>query len=341
VIKEAITKIAGGSGLTRQEIESVMEQIMTGAVEVPDIVSFLTALRDKGESIDEITGAATIMRKHATPIKVSCENALDTCGTGGDGTHTFNISTVSAFVAAGAGCVVAKHGNKSVSSKCGSADVLRQLGVNIEADVSVVEKCIEQAGIGFLFAPLLHGAMKYAMPARKQIGTRTIFNILGPLTNPAGARHQLLGVFKKELAEPLANVLKNLGSVHAVVVHGEDGLDEVTTTAGTFVAEVKNAEVKTYTIAPLDFGINEAAPDDLKGEDAECNAKLTLDILSGQKGPKRDIVVLNSGVAIYAADKAAGIKEGVELAEDAIDSGKAQEKLDKLIKITNGGQVSD
>jgi len=335
MIKEAIEKITGGSDLTRQEIESIMEQIMTGALDLPDIVSFLTLLRDKGESTDEITGAATIMRKHATPIKVSAQDVLDTCGTGGDGTHTFNISTVSAFVAAGAGCVVAKHGNKSVSSKCGSADVLRQLGVNIEADVSTVEKCIKQVGIGFLFAPLLHGAMKYAMPARKQIGTRTIFNILGPLTNPAGARHQLLGVFKKELAEVLANVLNNLGSVHAMVVHGEDGLDEVTTTAKTFVAEVRVGQVKTYEISPLDFGINEASADDLKGEDAECNAKLALDILGGKKGPKTDIVVLNSGVAIYAADKAKSIEEGVKLAKDAIDSGKAQEKLNELIKITN------
>ncbi len=336
MIKEAIKKVSEGNDLTRQEIESVMEEIMTGTADTSSIISFLTALRDKGESIDEITGAASIMRKHATAIKVSDKDVLDTCGTGGDGTHTFNISTVSAFVAAGAGCVVAKHGNKSVSSKCGSADVLRQLGVNIEADVETIEKCITEVGIGFLFAPLLHGAMKNAMPARKQIGTRTIFNILGPLTNPAGARHQLLGVFKKELAEALAKTLKNLGSVHALVVHGEDGLDEVTTTAKTFIAELKDEDVKTYTIAPEDFGFKKAKIENLKGEDVEYNAKLTLNLLEGKEGPQKDIVLLNAGVAIYAADKAASIKEGIELARNSIDSGKAHRKLEQLIKVSNG-----
>jgi len=335
MIKEAIEKTAGGSDLSRQEMQAVMEQIMTGAVEVPDIVLFLTALRDKGEAIDEITGAATIMRKHATPIKCQRQEVLDTCGTGGDCSHTFNISTVSAFVAAGAGCVVAKHGNKSVSSKCGSADLLRELGVNIEADTATVERCVNEVGIGFLFAPLLHSAMKYAMPARKQIGTRTIFNILGPLTNPAGARHQLLGVFKKELAEPLVKALQNLGSEHALVVHGEDGLDEATTTAATFVAELKAGKVETYTINPGDFSIDMAKPDDLKGEDASCNAKIALSILGGEKGPKRDIVILNSALAIYAANAAGSIEEGVKKAQESIDSGAAKKKLELLVEASN------
>ncbi len=335
MIKEAIKKIGDKQNLSTNEMEEVFTEIMSGKTSTDDIASFLLALKHKGETIEEITGAAVIMRKFATKIHPKRKDLIDTCGTGGDNAHTFNVSTVSAFVAAGAGCAVAKHGNKSVSSKCGSANLLEELGVNINIDKDLIEKCIDEIGIGFLFAPRLHLAMKYAMPARQKIKTRSIFNILGPLTNPAGAKKQLLGVFDKGLVDSLIRVLQNLGSSHAMVVHGKDGLDEVTTTSLTYVAELREDGIKTYEINPSDLGINLSKRDDLLGGDAAYNAKIAIGVLKGEKGPKRDIVLLNAGCAIYIADIAKDLKEAIKMAEESIDSGKALGKLDKLKQLTN------
>lgn len=335
MIKEAIGKLIEKADLTRDEASQVMEEIMTGQATMAQVSAYLVAMRAKGETIDEITGSAEIMRKHATRIAYEGDKLLDTCGTGGDKSHTFNISTISALVAAGAGAVVAKHGNRAVSSSCGSADLLKELGVNIEANVAVVEKCLKEIGIAFLFAPLLHESMKHAAPVRREIGIRTIFNILGPMTNPAGARHHLLGVFNADLTKPLALSLARLGSKHVLVVCGKDGLDEITTTSETLISELKNGKVNTYKVKPSDFGIKKAKPSDLKGGDVVFNAKLTLELLNGRKGPQRDIVVLNAGAAIYAADIAKNIKSGIKLAEESIDSGKALEKLQGLKKVSN------
>jgi len=335
MIKEAIVSLAQNRDLTQDIMQQAVEEIMSGKAAPDQIEAFLRGLSAKGETIDEITAAASVMRRHATKITSPDECILDTCGTGGDAAHTFNISTLSALVACGAGVTVAKHGNKSVSSKCGSADLLLELGIKIDLLPSKVEACLAKVGIGFLYAPLLHQAMKYAMPVRKKMAVRTIFNVLGPLTNPAGAQYQLLGVFDAKLTRPLANVLKNLGSRHVLVVHGDDGLDEVTTTTTTQVSELKNDEVKTYKVSPDEFGIKRASPQDLKGGDAAFNAKLTQEILKGKTGPQRDIVLLNAGCAIYAADKTASIKEGLAKASEAIDSGRALEKLELLKEFTN------
>lgn len=335
MIKEAIAKLVEQIDLTRHEAAQVMQEIMSGQATLAQISAYLVTMRLKGETIDEIAGSAEIMRQHAAKIKFTGANLLDTCGTGGDSSHTFNISTIAAFVAAGAGATVAKHGNRAVSSKCGSADLLKELGVNIEAPVTVVEKCLKEAKIAFLFAPLLHESMKYAAPVRKEIGVRTIFNILGPMTNPACARHHLLGVFSADLTKPLASALGKLGSRHVLVAHGLDGLDEITTTSETVISELKNGKVKTYKIKPSDFGVKKSKPADLKGGDAACNARLALEILNGKKGPKRDIVALNAGAALYAVDIAKTIKEGIKLAEEAIDNGRALRKLEELKRLTN------
>lgn len=332
MITEAIYKLKKKENLSRKEMQAVFEEIMNGKSKTETIADFLLSLKEKKETIEEITGAAITMREFAVKINPQTDNLLDTCGTGGDSSDTFNISTVASFVASGAGCRVAKHGNKAVSSKCGSADLLAELGVNINVSPDVVEKCISEIGIGFLFAPKLHLAMKYAMPARKMIKTRSIFNILGPLTNPAGARFQLLGVYEEGMVETLANVLKNLGSERAMVVHGRDGLDEITTTDETVIAELKE---KNYIVKPEDFGLKRVRKEDLKGGDSECNAKIALDILKGVKGAKRDAAVLNSGAAIYVAGLAGTIKEGVAKAAQSIDSGAALKKLEKLKRITN------
>lgn len=334
MIKEAISKLILKKDLTKNEIEDCFEEIMTGEATPAQISAFLTALRIKGETVEEITGAAMVMRAHATKVNAKVDVVLDTCGTGGDASGTFNISTISAIVASGAGAVVAKHGNRSVSSQCGSADLLTALGVNVELSVKEVERCIEEIGIGFLYAPLLHGAMMYAAPVRREIGIRTIFNILGPLTNPAGARHQLLGVYEEKLTDKLALVLKNLGSEHALVCHGKDGLDEVTTTADTTISELKKGEIKTYKISPKDFGIDWAKPEDLQGKDPKTNAKIALKILKGEKGPQADIVALNAGCALYVCDITSTIEDGVELAKESIQSGKALKKLNRLIEIS-------
>lgn len=334
IIKDAIAKIIKGVDLSEDEMVSVMNEVMTGGASPAQIGSFITALRMKGETVSEITGAARVMREKATKVEAGSD-VLDTCGTGGDESMTFNISTASAFVAAGAGLIVAKHGNRSVSSRSGSADVLRSLGVNIEAEVARVEECISEAGIGFLFAPMLHGAMKYAAPVRREIGIRSIFNILGPLTNPAGAKRQVLGVYDAALTDILAKVLFNLGSTHAFVVRGEDGLDEITLTKETRVTELKDGDIKTYHIKPEDFGFERCAPEALKGGDPEENARIITDVLEGRKGPARDVVLLNSAAAITAGGKAGTLEEGIALAHGSIDSGSALEKLIRLKRISN------
>lgn len=335
MIKEAIIKVVEGNYLTQEEAASAMNEIMNGESTPSQIASFITALRMRGETVDEITGCARVMREKVTRIKTNADLLVDTCGTGGDNAHTFNISTISALVAAGAGLSIAKHGNRAVSSQSGSADVLKALGVNIEADADRVSRCIDEIGIGFLFAPLLHPAMKYAIGPRREIGIRTIFNILGPLTNPAGAQVQVLGVYNSKLTELIANVLKNLGSQHVFVVHGDDGLDEITITGKTYVTELKNNQLQSYTIEPEDFGISRADKVSLIGGSAEENAKIALDILRGEKGPKRDIVLLNAAAAIVAGGKVDNVREGIKLAEESIDSGKAMQKLDLLRKLSN------
>ena len=335
MIREAISKVVKGENLSEEEMVGVMNEVMGGEATPAQISAFITALRLKGETVPEITGAARVMREKATKILVPTVQVVDTCGTGGDEAMTFNISTAAAFVAAGAGVVIAKHGNRSVSSRSGSADVLAALGVNVEAEREQVERCIQAVGIGFLFAPKLHGAMKYAAPVRREIGIRTIFNVLGPLTNPAGARNQLIGVYDPDLTEVFASVLKNLGSRHAFIVRGEDGLDEITLTGESKVSELKEGEIETYSVSPELFGLERCSPDDLKGGDPEENAVMINEVLQGIKGPKRDVVLLNAAAAITAGGKTATLREGVEAAGEAIDSGKAKEKLKGLIDATN------
>jgi len=330
MIQEAIDKLTQSKNLTGEQMQQVMEEIMTGKADTPQVVSFLTALSNKGETVEELTVAVSVMRQHVTKIHTKEKIVLDTCGTGGDKLGTFNVSTVVAFVASGCGITVAKHGNRSVSSHCGSADILEALGININMPTEKIEQCLNEIGIAFLFAPNLHPAMKYAMPARKQIGKRTMFNILGPLSNPASATHQLVGVYGKNWVETLAQVLKNLGTVHTLVVHGEDGLDEITTTAKTYVSEANNSKVKNFTLDPQDLGFKRAKLEDLAGGDAACNAKILLDILKGKQGPWRDIVLLNAAAAIYVADRVKSIKDGIKLAEESVDSGKAFKKLELL-----------
>lgn len=338
MIKEAISKVIQNQNLTQDETVTVMNEIMSGEATESQIASFITALRIKGETIDEITGGALVMREKATKINVEGD-IVDTCGTGGDELHTFNISTISAFVLAGAGIKVAKHGNKSVSSKCGSADLLMSFGVNIEVLPEVIEKCIKEIGIGFLFAPKLHLAMRYAIGPRREIGIRTIFNILGPLTNPAGATRQLLGVYDENLTETLTNVLKNLGSKRVFVVHGEEGLDEVSICGRTKISELKeNGKISTYWITPEDFGIKRANLNEIKGGDAQKNLEMALEVLQGKNGVTRDVVLLNSAFGIMAGGKAKTIEEGIELASKSIDSGMALEKLERLKGITSGGK---
>ena len=335
-IQAAIAQAIEGKDLTRTDMVSVMDAIMSGEAADAQIGGFLVALRIKGESIDEIRGAAEVMREKSTKIKTTHSVIVDTCGTGGDHSSTFNISTTAAFVAAGAGLCVAKHGNRSVTSQSGSADVMAVLGVNTEASPEVVGQCLDDVGIGFLFAVALHGAMKHAIGPRRELATRTVFNALGPLTNPAGATRQVVGVYSPNLTEMLANVLSGLGSEHAFVVHGSDGLDEVTTTGPTRVSEFKTDSVSTYEISPGDFGLDTAAPEDLKGGEPAENAEILKGVLSGEKGPRRDIVLINSALALVAGGKAESLEEGVALAAKTIDSGAATEKLEGLIEVSNG-----
>ena len=334
-MQKAIAKVIDGDDLRRDEMVDVMNQIMSGEATDAQIGAFLIALRLKGESVDEIAGAAAVMREKATPIATKHDVIVDTCGTGGDHSGTFNISTTAAFVAAGAGLCVAKHGNRAATSQSGSADVLMALGVNIEASPETVSQCLDEVGIGFLFAPALHGAMKYAIGPRRELGVRTIFNALGPLTNPAGARRQVIGVYSAALTETLAGVLATLGAERAYVVHGADGLDEMTLTGPTKVSELKDGAVSTYRVSPGEVGLGQARAAALKGGDADSNAAITLSVLKGAEGPARDIVLLNAAAAIVAGGKASDLREGVQVAAEAIDSGRAMAKLEALIEASN------
>ena len=334
-IRQAIDKLVNRVDLSETEAIDVMNQIMTGEATPLQVAAVLTALRMKGETVDEITGAARVMREKAHRVNVGTKTVLDTCGTGGDQKGTFNISTTAAFVLAGAGVNVAKHGNRSVSSQSGSADVLGALGVKVDAPRERVEQCIAKIGIGFLFAPLLHEAMKYAVQPRRDIGIRTIFNILGPLTNPAMATHQLIGIYSGELVAVIAHVLKNLGSVRAMIVHGLEGLDEISLCGPTKVAELRDSQVKEYTIEPEQFGFKRCRLEELHGGNAAQSAIIVRGVLDGKKGPARDVVLLNSGAALYVSGCAATIDDGIRLAAESIDSTKARQKLEQLVAMTN------
>ncbi len=335
MITESLKKIINSHDLSRQETEAVFSQIMQGKATPAQIAAFLTALHIKGETVDEITGAAAIMRKFAEPLNIKSKVIMDTCGTGGTGKHCFNVSTLTALVVSAAGVTVAKHGNRSITSKSGSADLLEALGVNINASPSLTEACINEIGIGFMFAPLFHKAMKHAIGVRREIGFRTIFNILGPLTNPAQATHQLLGVFKADLCEPLARVLGKLGLKHALVVHGNDGLDEVTITDSTIVCEMKDGQINNYTITPEQFGLKRASIEDIQISGPAHSKKIAQEILSGKNGPIYDFVILNSACALYTAECVSSIREGVDLAKKMLQENKAAEKLELLKKLTN------
>ncbi len=332
-IQQAISKISKRQDLTLEEAEAAMDEIMTGAATPAQVGGYLMGLRLKGETIDEITGSARSMRRAANHPPVHIEGLVDTCGTGGDGVGTFNISTTVAFVVAGAGLPVAKHGNRAMSSKSGSADVLGALGVNLNLTPEQVGECIDVVGIGFLFAPAFHPAMKHAIGPRRELAIRTIFNLLGPLTNPAGARRQLMGVYAAELTEPLANVLCQLGGEAAFVVHGHGGLDELTTTGPNCVSELRNGQVRTYTLDPQSLGFKPCQPEDLLGGDPQENAAITRGILGGTVDrAKRDVVLLNAAAGIVAGGKADDLQQGIELAARSIDSGAALAKLDALVE---------
>ncbi|MBL8014271.1 MAG: anthranilate phosphoribosyltransferase [Candidatus Omnitrophica bacterium] len=328
--RQYIDKVQNRYNLSKIEVHDVMQIIMSGQASDDELKQYLLALNDKGPTVDEITGAVEIMRKFVVQVDTEHEVVLDTCGTGGDHKGTFNISTVSAFVVAGTGVAVAKHGNRSVSSVCGSADLLEGLGVNIHLNEIAIGRCLDEIGIAFLFAQNLHPAMKNVAPVRKSLGVKTIFNILGPLTNPAHATHQMMGVYNRDLVEPMAHVLKNLGLKRALVVHGNDGLDEITITDKTFVSEFNGQEVISYDIDPEELGITRASHDDLAVQDIEDNMCVALEVLQASQGPKRDIVILNAAYALYTAQKVRNIQEGITMAEESIDSGKALNKLNQL-----------
>jgi anthranilate phosphoribosyltransferase len=328
MIREAIQKLASRQDLTRQEAFETMSEIMSGNASEAQIASFLMGLRSKGETVSEIAGCAQSMREKSTPIQCRNQNVIDTCGTGGDNSGTFNISTCAAIIASAAGAIVAKHGNRAVSSQSGSADVLKALGIKLDIPPEKVSDVLDQVGITFLFAPQLHGAMKYAVPVRRDMGIRTIFNILGPLTNPAGARRQVLGVFHPSLTEVLANVLLELGSEHALVVHGEGGLDEFSTLGITRVSELHDGEIKTYELRAESLGFNRPSIDSLKGGDAEFNARLITRILDGNVDGASDIAVFNAGAGLFVAGITKDLQEGIVVARDAVRSGAARKKLD-------------
>ncbi len=333
-IKEAINELIEGRSLTREQMIAVKRQIMTGAATDAQIAGFLVALRIKGETVEEIIGAVSVMRELATKVDVSGDYLVDIVGTGGDGAGIFNVSTASSFVAAAAGAQVAKHGNRSVSSKSGAADLLEAAGVRLDLNPEQVTRCVDNLGIGFMFALNHHSAMKHAIGPRKELATRTIFNLLGPMTNPAGVKRQLLGVYDRDLLVPLAKVLRDLGSEHVLVVHSADGLDEISVAAETFVVELNNGEISEYTIKPEDFSIERSQLDSLKVADAAESLVLVRSVLSGDEGPTSDIVALNAGAAIYAANIASSLKEGVAIAQDILTSGVAAEKLKELAQFT-------
>ncbi len=334
-IKEALAKVVVGESLTQEEMVSVMKQVMTGEASDAQIGGFLVGLRMKSESIDEITGAALVMRELATKVDVSVDHMVDTCGTGGDGANLFNVSTAAAFVVAAAGGHVAKHGNRSVSSSTGSADVLEAAGVNLQVDPATVARAITEVGVGFMFAVAHHGAMKHAIGPRKELAMRTIFNMLGPMTNPAGVKRQVLGVFTKALCKPMAEVLQRLGSEHVMVVHAEDGLDEISAVGKTFVAELKDGAISEYTIDAKDFGVEYDSLDGLIVESAQESLALIEAAFKNKHQKAQDVIKLNAGAAIYVAGLASTLEEGVNMAEDAIVSGGAAEKLKALVEFTN------
>jgi anthranilate phosphoribosyltransferase len=335
-LKGLLATVAEGRSLTEEEAERAFAIMMSGEATPSQIGGFLMALRVRGETVEEITGAARAMRARAVPLEAPAD-AIDTCGTGGDASGTFNVSTAAAIVVAGCGVPVAKHGNRALSSKSGSADVLRALGVNIDADLALVGESLREAHIGFMMAPRHHSAMRHVGPTRVELGTRTIFNLLGPLSNPAGTRRQLIGVFARAWLEPFARVLGNLGSERAWVVHGADGLDEVTTTGPTHVAALADGRVTTFQVTPEDAGLARAKPTDLLGGDAESNATAVWALLEGAPGPYRDIVVLNSAAALVVAGRAADLAAGARLAQEAIATGRARKALEAMITITNRG----
>jgi anthranilate phosphoribosyltransferase len=330
----ALQTLLDKKNLGASQMRKVMRTIMSGGATPAQIGAFLVALRAKGESVEEVVAAAKVLREMATKVPVRGDHLIDTCGTGGDANHTFNISTTAAFVVAAAGGKVAKHGNRSVSSRSGSADVLEAAGINLDLTPDQVKACIDRIGLGFLFAQRHHGAMKYAVGPRREIGVRTLFNLLGPLTNPAGAPNQLVGVYSDIWVEPLAEVLRQLGSKHVLVVHAEDGLDEISIGASTHVAELKDGEIKTYTLTPEQFGIKRAPLRKLTVDTAAASLTMMLSVLDKEPGPARDITVLNAGAAIYAANLVDSLEAGVERAKAAIDDGSARQKLDALIEFS-------
>lgn len=333
-MKDAINQVIARHDLTAEQMTQVMRTIMTGGATPAQIGGFLIGLRMKGETVAEIASAAGVMRELATKVTVTGDHVIDTCGTGGDASGTFNISTASAFVVAAAGGHVAKHGNRSISSKSGSADVLEAAGVRLDLSPEQVAQCVSEVGVGFMFAPAHHGAMKHAIGPRKEMGVRTIFNVLGPLTNPAGAPNQVLGVFTDELLEPLAEVLQKLGSRHVLVVHAHDGLDEISIGDKTEVAELKHGLIRRFSVQPEDFGVSRRSISEITADSAEDSLAIIRSVLEDHAGPARDIVMLNAGAAIYAAGLADSLKEGVDKADAAISSGEARNRLDKLVVLT-------
>lgn len=333
--KDALQGLLERRDLSHAQMLDLMRQIMTGALTPAQIAGVLIGLRMKGETVDEIAAAAAVMRELSTKVNVASDaHLVDTCGTGGDGIQTFNVSTASAFVASAAGAKVAKHGGRSVSSTCGSADVLEALGVNVNLTPEQVARCVDELGIGFMFAPNHHSAMKHAAPVRRELGVRTLFNLLGPLTNPAGARRQVMGVFDRDLTGKLAHVLQRLGSEHVLVVHGADGMDEISFAGDTYVAELKDGAVYEYVVSPQQFGLDVHAAETIRVRDAQESKALVLAVLSGEAGPARDIVLLNAGAAIYVAGVADSLQAGIALAGKAIDNGAALSKLNGLIEST-------
>ncbi|MBM3218275.1 MAG: anthranilate phosphoribosyltransferase [Candidatus Rokubacteria bacterium] len=342
MISEAVKTLVERRDLTRIEAAAAMEAIMSGAATNAQIAAFLTALRMKGETVEELIGFAQVMRQKAVRVRTRGAEAtaltgtdremlIDTCGTGGDASGTFNVSTATAFVVAGTGLKVAKHGNRSASSLCGSADVVEALGVSLELTPPQVARCVDEVGIGFLYAPLLHTAMKHVMAARREMGIRTVFNLLGPLTNPASANAQVIGVAAEALTDPLARVLAELGTLRAFVVHGADGLDEISNTGESRLSEVREGLVRTYAVRPEDFGVPRATITELQGGDRQQNAQIIRDILARQSGPRRDIVLMNASAALVAGGRARDLKEGVQIAAESIDSGAARERLERLV----------
>ncbi len=333
-IQDAIQTVIDKTDLSKDEMRDVMQNIMTGECTDAQIAGFLVGLQSKGETVDEITAAARVMRELASRVHINHDNLIDTCGTGGDGHNTFNISTTAAFVVAAAGGYVAKHGNRSISSKSGSADVLEAAGVKLELTPKQVAQCVEEIGIGFMFAPMHHSAMKHAIGPRKELGVRTVFNVLGPLTNPAGAKRQVIGVFSHDWLETLANVLKNLGSEQVMIVHSEDGMDEISISAATNIAELKDGEIKTYKIEPEQFGMQRADISTLAVENVEESFNVMQAVLDNQGGAIQDIVVLNAGAAIYTAGIEDSLDSGIASARQVIKNGSAKAKLNELVKLT-------